>query len=159
LETCITVVLEVMVETSRRNVSLPLRQSMPLPNGSGMLGLMYGYLGSPESAGVKVVSLFPNNLSRGLSSHMGLMLLHEPISGRPVALMDAGTITAIRTAAASAVTTEELSRPQGLTLALIGTAETASAHLLAIQCVRILERTFVWGRQPDEARRLAQRHQ
>ncbi len=146
---CIDVVRQAMIETSRRNVSLPLRHGMPLPNGRGMFGMMYGYLGQPESFGIKLVSLFPGNVPAGLSSHMGLVILFEAIHGKPVAIMDGSVVTAIRTAAASAVATDALARRDATTLAILGTGEQAESHLHAIPAVRKINKVRVWGRNPD----------
>ncbi len=146
---CIDVVRQAMIETSRRNVSLPLRHGMPLPNGRGMFGMMYGYLGQPESFGIKLVSLFPGNVPAGLSSHMGLVILYEAVHGKPVAIMDGSVVTAIRTAAASAVATDALARRDATTLAILGTGEQAESHLHAVPAVRKINKVRVWGRNPD----------
>jgi ornithine cyclodeaminase len=155
---CIQAVRQAMVETSRRNVSLPLRHGMPLPGGRGLYGMMYGYLGKPESFGIKVVSLFPGNAAAGLSSHLGIMLLHEAKHGRPVAVMEAGVLTAIRTAAASAVATDALARRDASTLAILGNGEQAESHLHAMAVVRDIRRVRVWGRNPDHVRAFIDAH-
>ena len=140
---CIDVVRAAMVEVSRRNVHMPLRHGMPLPNGSGRLGMMYGYLGAPESFGIKLVSLFPKNAGTDLSSHLGLVVLYEADNGRPVAIMDGGVITAIRTAAASAVATERLARSDAHTMAILRNGEQAETHLRAIPEVRGMSRPLL----------------
>lgn len=150
---CIEVVREAMVEVSRRNVSLPLRHGMPLPNRKGMFGVMYGYLGRPESFGIKLVSLFPGNTAAGYSSHLGLVILYEPEHGRPVAIMDGSVVTAIRTAAASAVATDALARRDAAVLAILGTGEQAESHLHAIPEVRAIREVRVWGRTPESLKR------
>lgn len=155
---CIEVVRKAMVETSRRNVSLPLRHGMPLPNGRGMFGMMYGYLGRPESFGIKLVSLFPGNVPAGLSSHMGLVILYEAEHGKPVAIMDGSAVTAIRTAAASAVATDALARRDAATLAILGTGEQAESHLHAIAVVRNLSKVRIWGRNPEHVKHFIAAH-
>ena len=155
---CIDVVRKAMVETSRRNVSLPLRHGMPLPGGRGLFGMMYGFLGQPESFGIKLVSLFPGNAAAGLSSHMGLVILYEGRHGKPVAIMDGSVVTAIRTAAASAVATDALARRDTTTLAILGTGEQAASHLHAIPVVRPISTVRVWGRNPDHVRRFIDAH-
>ncbi|MGH8248240.1 MAG: ornithine cyclodeaminase family protein, partial [Gammaproteobacteria bacterium] len=155
---CIGAVRGAMVEVSRRNVSLPLRHGMPLPNRKGMLGMMYGYLGKPESFGIKLVSLFPGNTAAGYSSHMGLVVLYEPEHGRPVAIMDGSVITAIRTAAASAVATDALARKDAGVMAILGTGEQAESHLYAIPEVRNVREVRVWGRTPVHVHRFIEHH-
>jgi len=155
---CIGVVRKAMVETSRRNVELPLRHGMRLPGGKGMLGMMYGYLGEPAGFGIKLVSLFPGNSAAGLSSHMGLFILYEPEHGKPVAIMDGSAITAVRTAAASAVATDALARPDARVLAILGTGEQAGSHLRAMATVRELTEVRVWGRDPRKAAAFVEHH-
>ena len=60
-KTCINIIRKVMVETTNRNVHLPLRQGMRLNDDDKILGYMFGYLGEPKCFGVKLVSLFKNN--------------------------------------------------------------------------------------------------
>jgi len=155
MQACIDAVREAMVQVSRGNAALPLRHAMPIPNGKGMLGMMYGYLGEPEAFGMKLASLYPGNTRLGLSSHMGLMILYEAEHGKPLAIMDASVVTAIRTAAASAAATEALARRDATVLAILGTGEQAAAHLESMAAVRELEQVRIWGRTATRAEALA----
>ncbi len=154
---CVDAVAAAMRSVSAGSTIMPLRQVMRLPGGRGALGTMPGYLGDPECFGIKLLSLFPGNPAVGLSSHLGLYVLCEAGNGRPLALMDASALTAIRTAAASVVATRALARANSRVLAIIGTGEEAHSHLEAFQAVRPFERLLVWGRDPAAARRLADR--
>jgi ornithine cyclodeaminase len=147
---------QAMRRVSAGDVLMPLRQSMPLPAGAGRLAWMPGYLGDPECFGIKLLSLFPGNPQVGLSSHVGLYVLYESAHGRPVAIMEASALTAIRTAAASVVATRVLARPESRTLAVIGTGEEARSHIDAFQAVRPFQHVIVWGRNPAAARELAE---
>lgn len=151
---CIEEVEKAMVQTSKRNVSLPLRHGMKLPNDNGMMAMMYGYLSEPECFGIKLASLFPGNVGTGLSTHMGVLLLFEAQQGKPLAMMDASIITAIRTAAASAVATKYLSREDAATMAILGTGEQAETHIKAIPCVRGIQTINIWGRTPAHVEKL-----
>jgi len=153
---CVDAVERAMRSVSAGKVLMPLRQFMPLPSGDGRLAWMPGYLGDPECFGIKLLSLFPGNPKVGLSSHVGLYVLYESAHGRPVAIMEASALTAIRTAAASVVATRALARPDSRTLAVIGTGEEARSHIDAFQAVRPFERVIVWGRNPDATRELAE---
>jgi ornithine cyclodeaminase len=153
---CVDAVEQAMRSVSAGKVLMPLRQLMPLPSSDGKLAWMPGYLGDPECFGIKLLSLFPGNPRVGLSSHVGLYVLYESAHGRPVAIMEASALTAIRTAAASVVATRALARPDSRTLAVIGTGEEARSHIDAFQAVRPFERVIVWGRRPDAARELAE---
>jgi ornithine cyclodeaminase len=126
-----------------------------MPDASGFLGLMPGYIApaaSREGAlGMKAVSVFPGNASRGIDTHQGAVLLFEADTGRLSALMDGGTITAIRTAAVSGVATDLLARREAAELAILGAGVQARTHLEAIAAVRPLRRVRVWSRTSDHA--------
>jgi alanine dehydrogenase len=112
--------------------------------------------GAPVSvAGLKVVSIFPGNRERGDESHFGAVLLFETETGRPIAYLDAAAITAIRTAAVSAVATRLLARADAGELALLGAGVQARSHLAALREVRELRRVWVWSRRPESARSFA----
>ena len=110
---------------------------------------------SVSVAGVKVVSIFPGNRERGDESHFGAVLLFETETGRPIAYLDAAAITAIRTAAVSAVATRLLARFDAGELALLGAGVQARTRLAALREVRELRRVRVWSRRPESARRFA----
>lgn len=118
---------------------------------------MPGAIADPACFGVKMVSLFPDNPARGLSSHRGAMVLFEAETGGAVAMMDASLLTAIRTAAASAVATRALARPDAAHLAIVGTGEQAEHHLDAMMCVRPICRLSVAGRSVAKAEAFADR--
>ena len=132
---------------------MPLRQLMPLPSGGGALAWMPGYVADPECFGIKLLSLFPGNPSAGLSSHVGLYVLYEAEHGRPLAMLEASALTAVRTAAASVVATRALARRESRVLAIVGTGEEARSHVEAFQAVRPFERLLVWGRRGRCGRR------
>src|SRR6185295_5028770 len=108
-------------------------------------------------AGVKVLTVVPDNYLHGEESHRGLVLLFEEERGGPLAILDASSITAIRTAAASAVATRALARQGAGDLAILGTGTQARTHLEAMRAVRPLRRVRVWSRNPESARRFAER--
>jgi ornithine cyclodeaminase len=154
---CVDAVESAMRSISAGGAVMPLRQIMRLPGGRGALGTMPGYLDDPECFGIKLLSLFPGNPAAGLSSHLGLYVLCETANGRPIALLEASALTAIRTAAASVVATRALARANSSVLAIIGTGEEAHSHLEAFQAVRPFQRVVLWGRSAVAARRLADR--
>jgi ornithine cyclodeaminase len=140
-----------LMETAMRAVSdgsavLPLRSLLRMPGDIGAMGQMHGYLPDPSCFGIKLVSLFPRNRPPEFSSHMGVVLLFEAEHGRPVALLDAAEITAIRTAAASGLATRLLARPNAGDLAILGAGEQARSHLAAMRAVRPIRRVRLWAR-------------
>ncbi|MCC6717317.1 MAG: ornithine cyclodeaminase family protein [Acetobacteraceae bacterium] len=134
-----------MVEVSRGHVEMPLRSMVKLP-GQNHMGIMAGHLGQPAGHGVKVLSLFPDNPNHGRSSHSGLFLLFDGTTGLPVLCMDAAVLTAIRTAAATAVASRVLARPGSAVLAILGLGEQAHSHIEAMRAVHPITRIIAWGR-------------
>jgi ornithine cyclodeaminase/alanine dehydrogenase-like protein (mu-crystallin family) len=151
---CIDLMETAMLETSKRNVTLPIRWGLQIPTG-GMMGMMPGYLGNPACFGLKLVNIFPQNEGTEYSSHIGCMMLFEPEHGVPLAMLDAAEVTAIRTAAASALATKYLAKQDASVLAIIGSGEEALTHLRALPHVRDFKEIRIWGRTPDNAAKLA----
>ncbi len=152
---CIRLMAEALEERDRGNAEQPLRNILRLPDGSGLMATMPACVGTPTSLGVKIVSIFPGNAQRGLDSHQGAVLLVDPTSGRLSAVLEAGSVTAIRTAAVSGVATDWLAREDADDLALIGAGLEARTHLQAINSVRSLRRIRVWNRTRERAERFA----
>lgn len=146
----IELVEQAMIASSKGEATLPLRHAMPL-DAPNMLGLMPGALQNPPCYGAKLISLYPENPAKGHSSHLGLMVLFEREFGQPTAIMNAGLLTAIRTAAASAVATRALARPEASVLAMIGTGEQAAFHIEAMLAVRPITELRLSGRNPAKA--------
>ena len=105
--------------------------------------------------GVKLVTVFPRNPERGLASVSALYVLLDGATGHPRALIDGEALTLRRTAAASALASTFLSRPDSHCLLVVGTGALAS-YLAAAHCaVRSLQRVLVWGRSTERAGALA----
>jgi ornithine cyclodeaminase/alanine dehydrogenase-like protein (mu-crystallin family) len=146
---CIPIVRDAMIAFSRGETRQLLRSIIPLSEGR-LFGVMPGAMGAGGPFGAKLISVFQDNFAKGIQSHQGLVILFDPDTGAPVCVVDAGEITAIRTAAASAVATDVLARKDARRLAI-----QAATHARAIGKVRDLESIVVWGRSPDRARAFA----
>jgi ornithine cyclodeaminase/alanine dehydrogenase-like protein (mu-crystallin family) len=157
-ELCIPIVRDAMIAFSRGETKQLLRSIIPLSEGRAF-GVMPGALGAHATFGAKLISVFQDNFAKGIQSHQGLVILFDPIAGAPVCVADAGEITAIRTAAASAVATDVLAREDACRMAILGYGEQAATHARAIGKVRHLESIVVWGRSHDRARAFAERMQ
>jgi ornithine cyclodeaminase/alanine dehydrogenase-like protein (mu-crystallin family) len=151
---CIPIVRDAMIAFSRGETKQLLRSILPLADGR-LFGVMPGAMGGRDVFGAKLISVFPENFARGVQSHQGVVVLFDPESGAPVCIAHAGEITAIRTAAASAVATDALARPEASRLALLGYGEQARTHARAISKVRALDAITVWGRSPEGAQAFA----
>jgi ornithine cyclodeaminase len=168
---CISVMEQMFRSLAKGDCLQPLRSLMWLPDQSGLLGMMPGYASNagasvlpggpsnPAILGIKIITIFHANHSAGLPSHQGLVILFDATNGTPLALLDAAEITAIRTAAASAVATRLLSRPDAARLAILGTGEQAERHIESIALVRKLTDITVWGRNQPRAEDLVHRLQ
>jgi ornithine cyclodeaminase/alanine dehydrogenase-like protein (mu-crystallin family) len=157
-ELCIPIVRDAMIALSRGETKQLLRSIVPLSEGR-LFGIMPGAMGAHAVFGAKLISVFHENFAKGIQSHQGLVILFDPETGAPVCAVHAGEITAIRTAAASAVATDVLARKDASHLALLGYGEQASTHAGAISKVRNLDSITVWGRASDRAHAFAERTQ
>ena len=153
---CIDVMAEALKTLASGNAILPLRPVLWLPEKVGALGMMPSYLGDVKAMGLKVVSVFPGNHGTQYDSHQGAVMLFETEHGRLLAIVDASEITAIRTAATTAVATRLLARQDAHDLAILGSGVQARTHLEAMLLARPMRRVRVWSRNPEHTRRFAE---
>src|SRR6266571_5242147 len=104
--------------------------------------------------GAKLVTFYPQNV--GVHTHHAVIVMLKAETGEPLAMMDGRLITEMRTAAASAVATERLARPDTSVLAILGSGVQAKSHLAALRLVRSFKEVRVWS--PRNAPAFAQRH-
>jgi ornithine cyclodeaminase/alanine dehydrogenase-like protein (mu-crystallin family) len=154
-DVCIPIVREAMIAFSRGETKQLLRSIITLSEGR-FFGVMPGAMGAHAVFGAKLISVFQQNFARGIQSHQGVVILFDPESGAPVCALHAGEITAIRTAAASAVATDALARKNSRRLAILGYGEQAATHARAIRKVRDIQSITVWGRSAERARAFAE---
>jgi ornithine cyclodeaminase/alanine dehydrogenase-like protein (mu-crystallin family) len=152
IEECIPVMEQALAALARGEVYQPLRQVIRAPNAGGFLGLMPAHW---HSYGLKAVCVFPENPKRGLDTHLGAVLLYDGATGGLLAVMNASAITAIRTAAVTAVATKLLAREDAAELAMVGSGVQARAHLLAMAAVRPIRSARIAGKQVASASRMA----
>jgi len=129
----------------------PLRVGVEPPGTGGVLLAMPCAVAEPPALGAKIVSVFRGNPARGLPTVMSIYVLSDYATGAPLAIMDGGYLTAIRTAAGSAVATRHLARPEARTLGVFGTGVQARFHVETIRRVRALDRVLVSGSSSDKA--------
>jgi len=155
LEALIEALARAMADLSAGVASVPARIAALVPEHEGLLLAMPAYLPSAKALGTKLVAVFPGNAALGLETHQAVIAVFDPATGVPLALMDGAYITAMRTAAGSALATRLLARPDARVLAILGTGVQARAHARAIPAVRQVSEVRVAGRDPAKARRLA----
>jgi alanine dehydrogenase len=143
-----------LTQLSQGAAQVPARGSVPGPGG--MIEYMPGYLPG-QGYGAKLVSYRPANPAQGLPLHSALITLFDPDTGRPDAVLSAGPLTALRTAAVSAVTTSLLARPAARVLAILGSGAQAAAHLEYLLTVRDFTEVRVSATNSETAAALAAR--
>jgi ornithine cyclodeaminase/alanine dehydrogenase-like protein (mu-crystallin family) len=148
-EACAEAMAAVLTEHARGGTYMPLRSVMMPPDAAGFMGLMPGWRGRQQDRAaafaLKAICLMPRNPARGLDAHQGLVTLFDGESGVPTAILDASAITAVRTAAVTAVATGLLARHDARTLAILGAGTQARAHLQALVNVRDFEQVHVYA--------------
>ena len=163
---CIPLMRQALLALSTGQVHQPLRTVVRPPAAAGLMALMPSYLAADAAPGadpalaeaafgVKAVCVFPANPRHGRDAHQGVVVLVDPATGEPQAVLDASAVTRIRTAAASAVATDVLARPDAHVLALVGAGTQARAHLEAILAVRPVSQVRIAARTLGSARALA----
>lgn len=155
MEECIELMDDALSALARGEVFQPLRTIIRPPEARGLLGLMPAYSAGEHGAfGLKAICVFPGNPAQGKDAHQGAVMLFSRKTGELLALMNASEITAIRTAAVSAVATRLLAREGAETLAIIGAGVQARTHLRALACVRSFKRARVACRNIEHAQQL-----
>jgi ornithine cyclodeaminase/alanine dehydrogenase-like protein (mu-crystallin family) len=146
---CIDVMAEALAALARGEVHNPLRFVVRPPGEASLMGLMPAHRGGATPLyALKAVVIFPGNSALGLDSHQGFVALFDGETGATRALLNAGAITAVRTAAVSGVATRLLAREDARTLAILGAGIQARSHLDAMRAVRDFDRVVVWSRTP-----------
>jgi len=157
MDDAIEVMRRALTMLAEGDVVMPLRQMLVIPGGDRVMGLMPSYLGGLEAVGVKVVAAFPANFGTEYDTHQGVVLFFDTARGLLRAIVDATSITAIRTAAVSGLVTDLLAQPDAGDLAIIGAGTQAHTHLQAMRAVRPVRRVRVFSVPADSAARFAER--
>jgi alanine dehydrogenase len=148
----IALMAEALKGYSSATSSQPLRTILRPAGRDDLLGTMPAFVAGPDGGyGLKAMMLKPGNPARGLDLHIGVVLVFDPDTGAPLAMADAGAVTAIRTPAVSAVATDLLAAPGAGDLAILGSGVQARGHLEAMAAVRTLRSVRVWSRTPAHA--------
>jgi alanine dehydrogenase len=152
----IRVVREALRAQGRGLTTMPPKLYLPLPRQSDFRA-MPAYLARPPACGVKWVNVHPHNRRRGLPTVMAVIVINDPATGVPLAVMDGLLVTKLRTAASAAVAAEALARPESRTVALIGCGAQADAQLDALAALFRLRQVRAWGYFAGEAERFCRR--
>lgn len=145
-----------LIAFSAGRVIQPVRTMLTIEEGRRFLGIMPAV--APEGMGAKLVCFYPKNSGSGLPTHLAMIALFEPETGRPLAFLDGRLITEMRTAATSAAVTQYLAPEGAKVLTLLGSGVQAHAHLEALRHVCQFAEVRVWSRTAKHARRFADEH-
>lgn len=145
---CIDVMADALRHVALGDAILPLRTVLRVAESSNAFASMPAILGSGPAAslGAKIITVFPGNDATPFDSHIGVVLLFDAEFGTLLAIADASSITAIRTAAVSGLATRLLANEDASTLAILGAGVLAMPHLAAVSAVRPITRVKVWSR-------------
>lgn len=153
---CADAMAEVLAAHARGEAQMPLRGMVPFKGAAGFMGLMPAWRGGRDPVfALKSLCVMPDNPTRGLDSHQGTVTLFDGTTGEPRAILDASAVTAVRTAAVSAVATRVLARDDARVLAILGAGVQGKAHLAALVPVREFEEVRVFAPNREHARAVA----
>jgi thiomorpholine-carboxylate dehydrogenase len=153
LEALIPAMRQALIDLSAGRVVQPLRTVMDIPSANGLLFLKPALTG--DALATKLITLMPGNTARGLPTLLATIVLMDPTTGQTIAVMDGTWITALRTAAVSAVGVDALTPPGPKVVALLGSGALARSHALALRAVRPVSEIRIWSRDPANVKRCA----
>jgi ornithine cyclodeaminase/alanine dehydrogenase-like protein (mu-crystallin family) len=142
-------------EKGEGRVEMPPKPGIHPGGEDNFMHAMPAYIPALQSAGLKWVSGFPGNAKRGLPYIAGLLIFNDVETGLPLAIMDAGWITAIRTGAATAVAAKHLARQDSSTAGVLGCGVQGRANIEGLQVVLPLTRVLAYDTNHDVAERYA----
>jgi ornithine cyclodeaminase/alanine dehydrogenase-like protein (mu-crystallin family) len=151
MDKCIPLMKQALIDLESGKSVQPPRTIHHLPHETAF-GFMPAYLDG-EYFGAKIISACHINIGTSYPSHTGYVILFESEHGIPVAMVDATSITQIRTGAVSGVATDLLSRKDASSLAIIGAGAQAKSHLAAMLCVRNISNVRVYDIRTEAAER------
>src|SRR5207237_5275408 len=153
MEDLIPAMEKALIDFSAGKVKQPVRQVIAVDPPGGFYGIMPAL--TPEGLGQKIVTFYPPNADKGIPTHMALIVLNDPQTGAPLAVMDGRLITEMRTAAVSAAATKLLAPKDTKVLAILGSGVQARSHVDALRLVRQFEETRVWSPNKSHAEQFA----
>lgn len=157
MPTCIRLMEAALTSLARGEVVHPLRPVVSVPGTKNVFAVMPAYSSALRAFAAKLISVYPDNHGTAFDSHQGLVVLFDGERGNPIAMMDASSITAIRTAAVSGVATRLLARKGARRLAILGGGVQARTHLEAMLAVHPFEQVVFWSRDHEKALQLHER--
>ena len=157
---CIDAMRTAMIAVSKGETHLPIRQFMPVNGAPGKMAIMPGVVGgktrAPWCFGIKLVCKYEREPDSPYGTHVGMVLVFDAEHGLPLAMIEGSSLTAIRTAAASAMATDLLARKDASRLLIVGCGEQAVRHVHSMRAVRNIKSITVWGRNKKRCNEFAE---
>lgn len=154
MKMCMEAVEKAFAGLARGNANMPQRTAIALPDKSGLALFMPAHIKDLGALGTKVVTVYHDNVRKhGLPAVLGTILLLDEDTGFPLAIMDGGFLTAMRTGAASGVATKHMAKPDASVGMIFGTGVQAFTQVLAIHEARPLRKLLAWSIDAMDARR------
>ncbi|HRD71030.1 MAG TPA: ornithine cyclodeaminase family protein [Legionella sp.] len=144
-------------QLANQQVKLPLRTAISIDEEKALTLTMPAYLAQDKTLGLKVVSIFPNNLAKNMPSITGFIMLLDASTGEPKVLMDAAYLTSLRTGAVSGLATKYFARDNANHVAIIGSGAQSLTQLEAVTAVRNITRVSIWSRNMKNAEEFAKK--
>jgi ornithine cyclodeaminase/alanine dehydrogenase len=151
----IEIVEKGFAEMGRGQVEMPPKPGIHPGGGNNFIHAMPAYIPAMASAGIKWVGGFPGNPAKGLPYITGLLVLNDPDTGIPRAIMDCTWITAMRTGAASAVSAKYLARPESAVIGILACGVQGHTHLEAMHTLFPLKKVKAYDVNSEQSRKLA----
>jgi len=148
---------EAFLELAELGTKSPQRTIVEMREYNGHMLFMPAYLQRSKSLSLKVVGVYPDNIKRGLETTSSILCLINPETGTPLAIMDGKYITAMRTAAMTAIAAEHLARRGVDSIGVIGAGVQAEYQLRGILEVRSAKRVYVYDILAERSRRFAEK--
>jgi ornithine cyclodeaminase/alanine dehydrogenase len=145
---------QMFAEKGRGEVEMPPKPGIHT-QPDAFIHAMPAYIPSLKAAGLKWISGYPGNQEKGLPYITGLLILNDPETGIPLAIMDATWLTAVRTGAATAVAARYLARPESSSAGILACGVQGRSNLQALACLFSLKRVKVYDIHPEIAQRFA----
>ncbi|UJF16142.1 ornithine cyclodeaminase family protein [Jeotgalibaca sp. MA1X17-3] len=140
---------------SKGEVTIPLRTNLNIPEQEGQSLYMPGYAADASALGVKIVSVYPGNIKKGLTSVPATMVLVDTETGQVSSIMDGTYLTQLRTGAVAGAGTDELARKDSSVFTLIGTGGQAETQLEAVLAIRPIKQVYVSDLDMERAKEFA----
>ena len=151
---CMEAVEKAFADLATGNATMPQRTPIIVPDHHGLALFMPAHIKSLGALGAKVVTVYKDNVAKhSLPTVLGTIILLDEATGFPVALMDGGYLTAMRTGAVSGVATKYMARPEAKVAALFGTGVQAFTQVLGVHEARPLTRLLAYSIDPADARK------